>query len=229
MSTTFSRQLVRRTVAPASPAASLRRLALCGQLAGPLMLAAILVLDWLDPNVSSLADPISYLGARGAPYAPAMNAMLALSGLLFAGGALALQRVLPRVPGRWQPVLVVALFGIVGMLGAALLPCDFHCSDGSLQGKLHYVPAAMGWGLLLFGLRAMPSQLALDPGWAAHATWPPRLLQASLVLSVLFQLGGQRIVPALHPYVGLIQRLFLLAVFAALYAAARRLRRLVSS
>jgi len=115
------------------------------------------------------------------------------------------------------------------MLGAALLPCDFHCSDGSLQGKLHYVPAAMGWGLLLFGLRAMPSQLALDPGWAAHATWAPRLLQASLVLSVLFQLGGLRIVPALHPYMGIIQRLFLLAVFAALYAAARHLRRLVSS
>jgi hypothetical protein len=193
------------------------------------MLGAILVLDWLDPNVTSLADPISYLGARGALYARTMNAMLALSGLLFAGGALALQRALPRLPWRWQPVLAVGLFGIVGMLGAALLPCDFDCYDGSLTGKLHYVPAAMGWGLLLFGLRALPSQLALDPGWAAHATWPPRLVQASLVLSLLFQLGGLRIVPALHPYVGIIQRVFLLMVFAALYAAARHLRQLAAS
>ena len=225
MSTTITRRL---NSTAARPGASLRRLALCGRLAGPMFLGAILVLDWLDPNVTSLADPISYLAARSAPYAPLMNVILGISGLLFTAGTLALHHVLPPLP-RGRPVLTISWFGLVGMLGAAVLPCDFHCYTGSLAGKLHFLPAILGWGLLHIGLWRLPVSLSRDSRWAAHAAWPLRLVVASLALTVLFHLGGLRWVPGLHGYIGFFQRLFLLCVFGALYAMAGHLRRLESS
>lgn len=204
-----------------------RLAAACGQAAGPLLLAAILAFDRLNPRLNPMADPISHLGASGAPYAGAFNAALALGGWLVAAFALGLGSRFRARGFRPWPATLIAAFGLLSLAGSAVFHCQAACDDSGLLGALHLLPTAAGLLALLVAMGLLPAYLpALRAGaalerlmiWAGQLAW---------VSTALYGLGALFPGDPLSPYVGLIQRLFI-AVFAVwLFALATGLRRAI--
>lgn len=198
-------------------------LARAGQAAGPLLLAAILLFDGLTPSVDPISRPISHLGAANLPYAWAFNAALAICGLLVALFALGLGCVLHARGLRPWPAVLLAAFGLLGLGGSALFHCQAACDDSSLLGQLHFLPTTVGLLALLAAMGVMPGYLpALHArpaverlvSWAGHLAW---------VGTALYGLGALFPGDPLGPYIGLIQRAFMLVFAVWLFALASRL------
>ena len=158
---------------------------LCGRLAGPLWLVGTLLTAALQPEGEMLRYPLSYLGARGLPYAALFNAGMALSGLLVLGFAWGLHRALgPEAYGFWGPLLIGA-FGLFALLGTALLPCAANCAESGLVGQLHYVAAVLGAAGLFWGLACLAPRFERLPAWRGRAAlthWAAHLCLVGFVL-----------------------------------------------
>lgn len=197
-----------------------RALARAGQLAAALLVGGILLLDRLNPAMNPVATPISHMGAVGAPYEAAFNGLLAACALLNAAFALGFARALrARQLAAW-PAALIAAFGLLGLGGSAAFHCRAGCEEIDLMGMLHFVPTTLGLVALLLAIAVMPGYLqALGADdrvqqvalWAGHATW---LATALYALAVLLQDHF------LFPYIGLIQRVFMIAFAVWLYAIA---------
>ncbi len=189
-----------------------------GVLASLLLPTGILLLDHLNPQLNPVAAPISHMGAVGAPYAAAFNGLLAACALLIAACALGLAGALrARHLAAW-PAGLLAAFGLLGLGGSAAFHCRVGCEEVDLLGVLHFVPTTLGLVALLLAIAVMPGYLAaLGAGhriqrlalWAGHLLWGGTALYA---LAVLFHDN------VLFPYIGLIQRIFILAFAIWLFA-----------
>jgi hypothetical protein len=189
-----------------------------GKLAGALLVVGILLLDRLNPQLDPVAAPISHMGAVGAPYAAAFNWLLATCALLIAACALGLGRALRARQLPVWPAALLAAFGLLGLGGSAAFHCRAGCEEVDLLGMLHFVPTTLGLAALLLAIAVMPGYLAaLGAGDRSQrlALWAGQLALASTALYALAVLLPD---PFLFPYIGLIQRTFMLAFASWLYA-----------
>lgn len=202
-------------------ALNLRLLIRSGQLAAALLVGGILALDRLNPALDPVAAPISHMGAVGAPYAAAFNWLLATCALLIAAFALGLGRALrARELPAW-PAALLAAFGLLGLGGSAAFHCRAGCEEVDLLGVLHFVPTTLGLAALLLAIAVMPGYLAAlgaEDRSQRVALWAGQLVWVTAALYALAVLLPD---PFLFPYIGLIQRIFMVAFALWLIAVAQ--------
>jgi hypothetical protein len=186
----------------------LRLAAACGFTAGALALFVPIIGAGAEPSYSHAAQFISELGAAGAAnpklVASAGFAPIGVLVLLFLACAAS------AMPRSWRCTVGLICFAAVGnaYLIAAWFPCDAGCPvDGSwsqsvhnLFGLLEYVGAVAGLLLLASALQGAPAWRAMVPVCVGCA-----LLVAAGLVTML--------VPGLHPYRGLSQRVAEAGIF----------------
>lgn len=180
----------------------------CGMLAGPLYLGVISLIDWLRPDYSWVAAPVSYLGRSGVAYSGAYNVGLALTGLLVAVFAWGLYLSLGPAAYGWLAPALVAFFGLVGLTSSAYFHCDAICSDESIRALLHYPAAIFGVAAMIWGLVQLVPRFASDPAWAEAVVGTRWAAHLSMLCLVLFDLGATAPGAPLRAYLGLSQRLY---------------------
>ncbi len=187
--------------------------------------SVVAVLGWLYPGYSHVSDPVSILGAAGAPDgAPNtifQNANFVVNGLLIVGFALALRRAL----GSWPGPALVAIFGI-GIVGSGLFPCDLSCSDNSVADQLHNVFPSFGFLAIIVAFFVLSRHFRGDSRWAGYSLFTLATGVVALAFFVLYGLAVSGVVSSLTAQAGLLQRLFAGTAFIWILATARRLRRL---
>ena len=202
------------------PTASEGRGLLVAGFAAPLVLTVAIVLaGHFEPGYSHVSQYVSELGAAGASHQKSFNyGGLFLSGVLTFLFALGLYvRVKPRASLIASSVLVAAAG--LGRLVAGLFPCDAGCvmENMSVPAAIHTIA---GFIALTCGAFA-PLFLAVGSKGERKSElfWPSVGLGfTSVALVVVLFVFGKEL-----PYVGLIQRLVLVAFYVWVVAVAFRI------
>jgi hypothetical membrane protein len=188
-----------------------RALLVCGAVAGPLFVAALLLEGALRPHYSALRHPGSSLALGDLGWIQTVNFLVA--GVLTLAYAVGLRHALR--PGRaatWGPILIG--WWAVGLLGAGLFGTDpvngypsgtpDHLAHPTVHGALHdlfSVPAFLALFAAFFVLRRRFVREGRR-GWAIYSAVSGALFIAAFILSGLaFQQ-----VAGLVDYGGLAQR-----------------------
>lgn len=155
----------------------------------------------ITPDYSHASQFISELGARGAPYAPAMNLLgflpAGLSALVF---VIAAWNSFPRSKAWVFGLIGVAAYS-TGYLVAVPFPCDPGCrpEDPSLSQLVHNFGGLLGYGLAPFSLFALRR--------ATRKWGDARLLTAWATAGSVVSLLGLLTLSPESPLVGVSQRL----------------------
>ena len=211
------------------PRGALRWEALCGasgRWAAVLFLGMIVLVGAIQPGYDPLADPISHLGAREAPYAGWFNTVMALTGALIAMFALGLHRALAPAAFGWWPPLLIGSFGLLGVAGSGFFTCDVGCNGASVAGQLHYVPAVLGGSAMIWGMALLPARLRESPGWEQTALQSQFAAVLCFLGILVFDLSSSGAMTRWHPYVGLTQKAIFAVMFVWMYWMGGKLKKI---
>jgi len=180
-----------------------RILSLSGIVAPLVLLVAVTVSGSLQPNYSHVLQPISALGAEGAPYRAVLNyGGLIPAGLLTSLFSLAMFRHMKGKSSLQISAGLVALAGM-GRFMAGIFPCDPGCVVFvSASAKVH---AVAGVTALTAGAFA-PLFLALGLRFRGSRYWYHMSLVLGLSALVTLAAAMSRLWPQ---YLGLLQRVLL--------------------
>jgi Protein of unknown function (DUF998) len=168
-----------------------RILLLCGAIAGPLFILAVLIQDYTRPAFNPRLQPLSLLSLGGWGWVQITNLVLAgVLNVLYAGGLW--RRLHPGRAGTWGPLLIGA-YGL-GLIAVGVFRTD--PADGFPPGSVapthpswHGALHALG-GLVIFVVLA--AALAVFArfflAWKEH--WWAFYCMANVVLMLLFFFGG---------------------------------------
>jgi hypothetical membrane protein len=178
---------------------------------GPLLFTATFLVQggFRREEYNPLAEPVSALEAGPNGWIQRLN--FVVFGLLTIAFAIGLNRGLrPTRTGIIGPALL--LVSGLGLLHAAIFPLREDAVGVTYDPGLHFIS---GFSFFLssgLGLFVVSRRLARDARWGGLATYT---LIAGIVALVAFAIGGTLVVPdnaPLHDWLGLYQRLVLLAV-----------------
>jgi Protein of unknown function (DUF998) len=162
----------------------------------PVFVVGILVLGWVTPGYSQLADPVSRLASPGERWAPEAMAILAAYGGLMIVGSGSL-----RAYGRQRANMLSVLLASYGVacIVVAIAPKNQPGSPPTLVSQVH-VNAAVIAGALLLGATVVIARCAASK----------RIRCAAIAIAVLIPLGVGvlRLTWGTHIY-GLNERLLL--------------------
>jgi len=187
---------------------------ICGIGAPFVLLSAVFVAGLLHPNYSHVNQPISALGAAGAPYRDVLNlGGLIPSGLLTFLFSLAMVRNIKPGTSLYISAGLVAVAGL-GRFLAGIFPCDPGClAFVSVPAKVHAVAGitALSAGAVAPLILAIGLRLRSSPFW--------------YYMSLVFGLGSLVALAAgmsqLWPqYLGLFQRATLVFFYAWVFMVA---------
>lgn len=166
--------------------AARRLLAVCG-IAGPIIYAAVVVvLGFLHEGYSHASQPMSELGADGAPYAIVMNtAGLPLLGLSMVAFASGLYLGISNGRGSKTGPALLAVSG-AGLALTGAFPCDPACEDVTTVGRLHGAFATTAATAMVLALLAMYARFRRDGRWRSYATCTLATAIVALPLSALY-------------------------------------------
>jgi hypothetical membrane protein len=181
----------------------------------------IFLVGLLQPDYHLLVDTVSKMGRSGRPYAELANGILILTGLFLALFA----RALPGAIINRKPANFLAFFGILGLMGGGLLPCDEFCAGDSLANVLHTVPVALGFVCLQIALFQIATQGFGNSPWQGVSAMALTLFQAGPFALAFFVLGRWGIVSQFDDYAGLSEKVYLAILFSFIFTLARRSRR----
>ncbi len=205
-----------------------RYVSICGLITPLIFWSGITFVGWLQPDYEPLADTVSKLGRVGRPYAGTANMILIVSGILITVFAQGLPRLKLRFSGRLSVQTLLAVFGLFGLVGAGLLPCDEYCAGMSFANILHTLPVAIGFT----GLQLALLQLARrdQPGrfWNGIREMSLALFWAGLLALAIFVFGRWGIIPVFESYAGFSEKIYLALLFVFIFIMAKRLNVLSS-
>lgn len=178
------------------------------------LLAAVIVAGALHPNYSHVRQPISALGATGAPYRDILNlGGLIPSGLLTFLFSLAMIRSIKPSTSLYISAGLVAVSGL-GRFLAGIFPCDPGClAFVSVPAKVH---AVVGITALTAGAVA-PLILAIGLRLRSSRFWYYLSLVFGLGSPVALAAGMSQLWPQ---YLGLFQRATLVFFYAWVFMVA---------
>ena len=136
----------------------------CGLVAPPLFVAAILLFGALRSEYSHLGDAVSELGALGAPNALAWN----LVGFVAVGLSIAaFSWGLFRGTGSWTALLFVGLSG-VSFAGTGLFPADM-ADLSAPTSRMHILMSLICFVAFVLGALVLGWRFFALPGWRGIA------------------------------------------------------------
>ncbi|MGH2581876.1 MAG: DUF998 domain-containing protein [Anaerolineales bacterium] len=196
---------------------------LCGPAASLVFFAGYLTVSAFQVEYQPLADTLSRMGRMGRSYSELMNLTLIVSGLLIGFFAPRLDLARNWAKRRSPASLFWAAFGY-GLAGTGILPCDHLCGGDSLTNYMHTLPALVSVVGLLLGLYHLPACL---PGkhWADIRNSSRFLAWGGLATLIAYLLGLWRIVRPMEPYIGVIEKSYVIVVFVFLLVLTRRLQK----
>jgi hypothetical membrane protein len=163
---------------------------MCGMLAPLLLAAFITATALLTTDYTPLYDTISYLGARGRPYANLMNSGFVISGLLIGAFSYGLYRrmgrgALARI--MWL-LLAIDSIGIV-LSGVFQANSKVPGLAATPEGILHSVFAYIAFFAFLTGIATFARLTYRDPAWRSFTPLSVAVFVINLVLVVVY-IGG---------------------------------------
>jgi hypothetical membrane protein len=182
-------------------------LILSGIAAPVILLLAVLIGAWLQPEYSHISQPISVLGAHGTPF----RAILSYGGLMPAGiltftFSIAMFRRFKKSPAFYISSGLVAIAGITRCF-AGIFPCDPGCLPIiTITGRLH---ALFGFISLFTGSLA-PIVMAVGLRDYSSKTFFYLSLILGFASLILFSILASQ---SLMQYFGGIQRLLLISTY----------------
>jgi hypothetical membrane protein len=202
-----------------SPIGRYNLLAACGVAAPLVFTAAVIAASVNHPGYDQLKNPISELGATGAPAAGVMNfAGFLPYGLLMVAFALAVHRGMRADAGGWLGPSILALYGLAYM-ALSVAPCDpgCHAATPSQHHRMHLLLGDLIFLTAVLGPFALYSRMLKDPAWRS-------LAPATLILPgtawLMLEASGVGVSGALR------QRLWLILLFGWIVLMALRLLRI---
>jgi hypothetical membrane protein len=202
----------------------LKPLAIGGIVAPVVFTIFVAVESLLRPGYDQISQPISALGADGTPNAILQNVNFLVTGSLIVAFGYGLYRELGDDRGSKIGALLVIAFGALALVGDSIFHCDPGCpkDNVSFSQQMHGLFAFSGF----IAITVAPFFV-----WRTRITeWQP-LRSYSLVAGVVFVLLTFVVTPLslggpLAPMMGLVQRLYIAAVFLWIEFMAVRLLRL---
>lgn len=200
-----------------------RLLSVCGLIVPFIFLIGIAIVGWQQPDYNTMADTVSKMGRVGRPYAELANSILIVSGILIAIFAQGLPRLKLRFSGGLSAQNLLATFGLFGLAGAGLLPCDEYCAGMSSANILHTLPVAIGFGGLQLALLRFARRDQREPFWIGIREMSLTLFWAGLFALAVFVFGRWGIIPWLESYAGFSEKIYLALLFVFIFIMAKRL------
>jgi hypothetical membrane protein len=196
---------------------SLNIAVICGKAAPFVFWIGVILIGWIQPEYNVFADTVSKMGRIGRPLAEFANAILIFTGLLLAIFAKGLSHaIVDRKTANF-----LALFGILGLTGAGLLPCDELCAGDSLANVLHTLPVALGFICLQIALLQLADQGLGNNSGQGISAMSLALFQAGPFALAFFVLGRWGAVPQFEDYAGLNEKFYLAVLFGFIYILAK--------
>ncbi len=163
---------------------------MCGMLAPLLLAAFITATALLTTDYTPLYDTISYLGARGRPYANLMNSGFVISGLLIGAFSYGLYRRMGRGALAKIVWLLLAIDSI-GIILSGVFQTDSQAPGlaATAEGSLHAVFAHISFFAFLTGIAAFARLTYREPAWRRFTPLSVVVFVINLVLVVLY-IGG---------------------------------------
>ena len=199
------------------------RAAACGLISPILLLAGVALVAWLQQVQEPWATTVSKMGRFGQPYSETMNFTLMISGCLVAAFAQGLPH--SRQSGVLDARRMFVIFGLVGLGGAGLFPCDLDCGGWSIFNLLHSSVVITGALGLFLGLYKLPCAFENEADWGWLARGAQALAFLGFAAAFLFLMGLWRVIQPLEGYIGLIEKQYLLSVFMLIFLIAHRTAR----
>jgi hypothetical membrane protein len=193
----------------------------CGLIAPFVFWGGVFIVGWLQPDYNPLSDTVSKMGRIGRPYAEVANGILMVTGLLLSVFAQALPR-----PRRWRGLstpTLLTFFGLFGLTGAGLFPCDELCAGMSPANILHSLPVAIGFASLQMALLQFAGESHANSLWRNVPEISGSLFWAGSAALLAFILGRWGLVPVFESFAGFSEKIYLTMLFAFIFALARRL------
>lgn len=195
----------------------------CGLIAPVIFWIGVFIVGWLQPDYNPLADTVSKMGRIGRPFAGVANGILVVTGFLLALFAQALPRSRLQASNGLSAPGLLTLFGLFGLAGAGLLPCDEFCAGMSAPNILHTLPVALGFACLQMALLQYADRETTDSLWQNIPETSLALFWAGSVALIAFVLGRWGIIPLLESFAGFSEKIYLAMLFAFIFTLARRL------
>jgi hypothetical membrane protein len=201
---------------------SAKKLALAGILGPVLFTALVIAQGFLLPDYSHVRLPISALATWPTGWIQILN--FYVFGVLTIAFAVALHRGAQPTPHGVVGVALLAISGIGIVLSGVF---SWTMVDGvPTETPPHAVAAIMTFGGTALGLMVLSRRLRDDPRWRDLAMYT--MCSGSIVGLLFIAVGLFAIdnAAAMHPWVGLIQRVVCAVWFACMIVLANRLRRI---
>jgi len=163
---------------------------MCGMLAPLLLAAFITATALLTTDYTPLYDTISYLGARGRPYADLMNSGFVISGLLMGAFSYGLYRRMGKSALARMVWLLLAIDSI-GIVLSGVFQADSKVLGlaATPEGSLHSVFAYVAFFAFLTGIATFARLAYREPAWHRFAPLSIAVFAINLVLVALY-IGG---------------------------------------
>jgi hypothetical membrane protein len=182
----------------------LELLAICGIIGPIFFTTVVIILGAIQPGYSHVTQPISALGAVGAPNAVVQDINFVVTGVLTLAFAFGIHRGISGGKGSRIGPSLVALFSVSAFIGSAvfpLTPCDQLQSCNSVT-LLHIVLGLTGFAYLAGAALILSRRLKADDQWRSYRSYSLVSGLLMIVFLVAFIAAS-----ALQYYPGLIQRL----------------------
>lgn len=195
---------------------------LSGMLAPLIFWAGVIVVGWLQTDYNALADTVSKMGRVGRPYAWIANATLIVTGLLIAFFAYGLPHEKANSSYTTRTQILFAAFGLFGLAGAGLMPCDEYCEGMSAANIFHTLPVAIGFTCLQFALLQFAKMVERSRSWVRMPVEAFAIFWAGIIALLAFILGRWGVVPPLEAVSGLSEKMYLAFLFEFIFRLAKR-------
>lgn len=167
---------------------------------------------------SHVWQAISELGGTGAAFPAIQN----MNFLMLGVSVLVLSWVLHRrLGGSAKAPLLLAVFGLAGGIAQGLLPCDVGCRGATQIGLLHNITGITGFVAIVAAMMLFARRWQLEAAWREHARFTRRAAAVAVIALVSFILVSAALPSGPR---GLVQRIFVGALFAWLMVTSWRLR-----
>lgn len=203
---------------------SIARLAsICGLTAPIFFGTGVALVGMLQPDYLPLADTVSKMGRVGRLYDSVANGMLVITGILITIFAQGLPILNPRSRKMLLARNFMVGFGLFGLTGAGLFPCDEICAGMSFANILHTLPVAIGFASLQLALLELSRVAERDSYWLGIPKSSKVLVWAGLFTTLFYFLGRWQIFPPLDAYTGLSEKMYLAFLLIFIFVVAKRL------
>ena len=180
-------------------------LALAG-LTGPIVFYTVVtILGLVTPGYSAVSDPISNLGAVGAPYAIVQQLNFVLLGLSILAFAVGMDREFRDGWRPWVGILLIGVLGLLGAIGSGIFQSNPSNPEATTE-MLHGLSVSLGFMAGIVGISLTAWRLSTEERWPGYRS----LLTVFGTVVVLFGSFAFFLFLMLNDsvYAGLGQRLF---------------------